>query len=81
MIIALHLFISGAPKVQITKAMKHLQSLCDSGQEVVVDEAKPILDYSTELFPIKWSTDQPSEKYNFISEIARFVFFFIIFRV
>ena len=51
--------------------MKHLQSLCEAGQEIVIEEVKHPLDYSIERNRIEWSNEIPTEKYNFISEIAR----------
>ncbi|XP_031365474.1 obscurin isoform X3 [Apis dorsata] len=64
--------LPGCPKVQITQAMKHLQELTESGQEIVLDEDKPHMDYSIEEHPIEWSTDTNfSSKYSFISEIYR----------
>ncbi|OAD62661.1 Muscle M-line assembly protein unc-89 [Eufriesea mexicana] len=64
--------LPGCPKVQITRAMRHLQELTESGQEIVLDEDKPHMDYSIEDHPIEWSTDTNlSNKYSFISEISR----------
>ncbi|CAL7949959.1 unnamed protein product [Xylocopa violacea] len=64
--------LPGCPKVQITRAMRHLQELTESGQEIVLDEDKPHIDYSIEEHPIEWSTDTNlSGKYSFISEICR----------
>jgi hypothetical protein len=51
--------------------MKHLQDIVESGQEVVHEETKSLLDYKVEKNPIHWSQDQPTEKYNYISEISR----------
>ncbi|XP_060826020.1 obscurin isoform X7 [Bombus pascuorum] len=64
--------LPGCPKVQITRAMRHLQELTESGQEILLDEDKPHMDYSIEDHPIEWSTDTNlSSKYSFISEISR----------
>lgn len=61
----------GAPKVQLSKAMLHLQRLTDSGAEVEPDvPAKP--DYSFEQQPVEWIEGSPEENYSFISEIARY---------
>lgn len=38
---------AGAAKVEMTKAMKHLQQLTDAGQDVVLDEERPRLNYNT----------------------------------
>ncbi|XP_043471828.1 obscurin isoform X4 [Leptopilina heterotoma] len=62
----------GVPKVQVTRAMKHLQQLTESGQEIIEDESKPHFDYSIEDSPINWSTEgQLTSKYSFISELSR----------
>nr|XP_012153983.1 PREDICTED: muscle M-line assembly protein unc-89-like isoform X1 [Megachile rotundata] len=63
---------TGCPKVQITRAMRHLQEITDSGQEIVLEEDRPHMDYSIEEHPIEWSTDTNlAGKYSFISEVAR----------
>lgn len=61
----------GAPKLQVSRAMRHLQDLVEGGQDVSIDESKSHLDYSTEKNPIHWSHEQPTAKYNYISEISR----------
>ncbi|XP_076638516.1 obscurin isoform X8 [Colletes latitarsis] len=63
---------TGCPKVQITRAMRHLQELTEAGQEIMLEEDKPHMDYSIEDHPIEWSTETNlSSKYSFISEIHR----------
>ncbi|KAG7203298.1 hypothetical protein KM043_010391 [Ampulex compressa] len=63
---------TGCPKVQITRAMRHLQELTEAGQEIVLEEDKPHIDYSLEEHPIEWSTEtQLSSRYSFISEVSR----------
>ncbi|XP_070156195.1 obscurin isoform X7 [Polyergus mexicanus] len=63
----------GCPKVQITRAMRHLQELIEAGQEIILEEDKPHMDYSVEEHPIEWSmeSNQLSTKYSFISELSR----------
>ena len=62
----------GVPKVQVTRAMKHLQQLTESGHEIVEENSKPHFDYSIEDNPINWSTEgQLTSKYSFISELSR----------
>ncbi|XP_011062355.1 PREDICTED: muscle M-line assembly protein unc-89 isoform X5 [Acromyrmex echinatior] len=62
----------GCPKVQITRAMRHLQELTEAGQEIVLEEDKPHIDYSIEENPIEWLVEpQLSTKYSFISELSR----------
>ncbi|XP_034109415.1 obscurin isoform X3 [Drosophila albomicans] len=61
-----------APKVHITKAMKHLQQLTERGQEVLPEEERVHTDYHCEREPPTWVTDASvNDKYSFISEIAR----------
>ncbi|XP_053676585.1 obscurin [Anopheles nili] len=62
----------GAPKIQITRAMKHLQQLTESGQQVGPEERTSRLDYSYEKTPLKWSIEgNYNEKYTFMSEMSR----------
>jgi hypothetical protein len=68
------LYYSGTPKVQVTRAMKHLQEITESGQEITVDEPVVHLDYSAEKTPIEWSTEGAlNEKYSFVSELSRYI--------
>lgn len=63
---------AGAPKVQVTRAMKHLQQLTESGQEIDIDDNKVHMNYKIEDDPIEWTTDgQLTDKYSFISELSR----------
>ncbi|KAE8753087.1 hypothetical protein FOCC_FOCC000010 [Frankliniella occidentalis] len=63
---------AGVPKVQITRAMAHLQSITESGAEVNEMEAAPKLDYTIENRPLNWIPEHDvSDKYHFISEISR----------
>ncbi|XP_046590101.1 obscurin isoform X5 [Neodiprion lecontei] len=62
----------GTPKIQVTRAMKHLQQLTDAGQEIIIEDNKAGIDYSIEDKPLEWSNEgQLSEKYSFISELSR----------
>ncbi|XP_046753440.1 obscurin isoform X8 [Diprion similis] len=62
----------GTPKIQVTRAMKHLQQLTDAGQEIIIEDNKVGIDYSIEDKPLEWSNEgQLSEKYSFISELSR----------
>lgn len=64
--------LSGCPKVQITRAMRHLQELTEAGQEIILEDDKPHIDYSIEKNPIEWSVEpQLSTRYSFISELSR----------
>ncbi|XP_069964240.1 obscurin isoform X3 [Bactrocera oleae] len=61
-----------SPKIQISKAMEHLQKLTESGQEIVAEEERVHTDYHCECEPPNWITDSSvNEKYSFISEIHR----------
>lgn len=63
---------AGAPKIQVTRAMKHLQQITESGQQVLPEEEKPKVDYRFETEAIEWSTEPSyNERYSFISEISR----------
>lgn len=68
---------AGAPKVQITKAMRHLQELTDQGQEILLDEQKPRIDYKMEREPLNWEGDL-SDRYTFISEISHGKFSMVV---
>ena len=63
----------GAPKIQITKAMKHLQQLTESGQQPSHEEQRQgKIDYSFEKVPVKWCTEGSyNDKFSFVSEISR----------
>ncbi|PNF42104.1 Obscurin [Cryptotermes secundus] len=63
---------AGAPKVPVTRAMKHLQEITESGQEITADEPVTHLDYSAEKTPIEWISEGAlNEKYSFVSELSR----------
>lgn len=62
----------GAPKIQVTRAMKSLQQITESGQKIFAEENKKKVDYRFETEPIEWSSEPSyTERYSFISEIAR----------
>ncbi|KAJ8735219.1 hypothetical protein PYW07_006839 [Mythimna separata] len=70
---------SGAPKIEVTKAMRHLQQITESGVDVTLDENKPKLDYSIEDRPVEWvSSQQFTERYSFISELWRGKFSIVV---
>lgn len=70
---------SGAAKIEVTKAMKHLQQLTESGQEIVLVEEKPKLDYSTEDSPMEWvSSEAFTERFTFVSELWRGKFSIVV---
>ncbi|XP_043277218.1 obscurin isoform X4 [Venturia canescens] len=63
---------AGTAKLQITRAMRHLQALTESGQEIVLEEDKPHIDYSVEDQPLDWTIDTHfTERYSFISEVCK----------
>ncbi|KRT81300.1 Fibronectin domain-containing protein, partial [Oryctes borbonicus] len=60
----------GAPKIQLSKAMAHLQQITDSGQEPQADPySRP--NYKTEAEPVEWTSGNAQDYYEFISEISR----------
>ncbi|XP_050346623.1 obscurin isoform X3 [Nymphalis io] len=70
---------AGTPKIEVTKAMRHLQQITESGQEIVLYEDRPKLDYATEENPIDWDATQNfSERYSFISELWRGKFSIVV---
>lgn len=66
----LFIYLLGAPKVKLSRAMLHLQQLTDSGEEVE-EETQARLDYSNESKPVEWQNKNVEEDYNFISEVSR----------
>ncbi|XP_023017381.2 obscurin isoform X4 [Leptinotarsa decemlineata] len=61
---------SGSPKVQLSKAMLHLQQITDSGKPAE-EESQIRHDYKTESSPVEWEEANVQEQFNFISEISR----------
>ncbi|KAG5881050.1 hypothetical protein JTB14_033964 [Gonioctena quinquepunctata] len=61
---------AGSPRIQLSKAMLHLQQLTDSGRAAEEDSLTH-LDYKVEASPVEWEDANVQEQYNFISEIAR----------
>lgn len=60
----------GSEKIQLSKAMAHLQAIMDSGREV--EEEKPFKNnYQVETEPVEWEHSSIQEHYNFISELSR----------
>ncbi|XP_044269472.1 obscurin isoform X2 [Tribolium madens] len=60
----------GAPRVQLSPAVVHLQQITDSGEPVEV-QARTYPDYEAETHPVEWENENAQENYNFISEIAK----------
>lgn len=70
---------NGTPKIQITKAMKHLQQITESGHIITGDIDKHEVDYSLERYVFDWKVETHlQEKYSFISEIARGKFSIVV---
>lgn len=62
---------AGAPKVQLSRTMQHLQEITDSGSEVVA-EAMTKPNYSLENQAVEWITSTDvQDNYKFISEIHK----------
>lgn len=71
--------VSGTAKVQITKAMQHLQQLTESGHVIFNDTDNHEIDYSLERFAFDWKVEQHlQDKYSFISEIGRGKFSIVV---
>ena len=63
---------SGAAKLIISRAMKHLQTHTESGGEITAEDIRPKLNYSVEKKPVEWTADSSlTDKYSFVSELAR----------
>lgn len=61
---------TGTDKIQLSKAMLHLQQITDSGQ-AVQQEPKIEYNYKVENEPIEFEENLVQELYSFISEISR----------
>lgn len=62
----------GAPKIIVSRAMKHLQTHTEAGGEVTSEDSRLRLNYSVEKKPIEWTADSNlTEKYSFVSELSR----------
>nr|XP_018906230.1 PREDICTED: muscle M-line assembly protein unc-89 isoform X3 [Bemisia tabaci] len=59
------------PKIVITVAMKHMQTMSESGRDIYEDEDELKLDYKVEREPIQWIDSLPTDNYRFLSEIFR----------
>lgn len=76
---------TGSPRVSVTRAMKYLQQLTESGQQLFLDNAdgkqqdgstggtavNPAGDYSVETNPKTVKTTSPTDELTFIAEISR----------
>lgn len=70
---------AGATKIQITKAMKHLQQITESGQPITIDDHSHYIDYHLERTAIDWSRETKlQDRYTFISEICRGKFSIVV---
>lgn len=72
--------VAGVPKIQMTKAMQHLQQLTESGQPVSLeDRSHNEIDYHLERQSFDWSTEAKlQDRYSFISEISRGKFSIVV---
>lgn len=71
--------VAGTQKIQITKAMSHLQQITESGQQVTTEEDRHEVYYELEREPIDWVNDSNlQDKYSFISEISRGKFSLVV---
>lgn len=70
---------TGAEKIQITKAMRHLQDYTESGAPVVADDNTHQIDYHLERQTMDWQAESKIlDKYSFISEIAHGKFSIVV---
>ncbi|GIY12995.1 obscurin, partial [Caerostris darwini] len=61
-----------APKIELGRAEKFQQDQTDSGQELILDTLDQIkLDYAREDEPVTLEEAEPTELYNYISEVAK----------
>lgn len=69
----------GSPKIKITKTMKHLQQITESGQPISLDEHRHKSDYRLEKNLLEWhNNNNYAERYAFVSEIARGQFSIVV---
>ena len=62
----------GAIKITITRAMKYLQQLTESGQIIgSLEDCTPPMDYTIETDPVSMQKGSPADEYTFIAEVAR----------
>lgn len=66
----------GSPRVSVSRAMKYLQQLTESGQQLFLDtndkaDVAPAADYSVETDPKPVKTSPPTDELSFIAEIYR----------
>lgn len=66
----------GSPRVNVTRAMKYLQQLTESGQQLFLEadaqaETAPAADYTVENDPKPVKTTPPTDELKFIAEIYR----------
>ncbi|CAL1297366.1 unnamed protein product [Larinioides sclopetarius] len=61
-----------APKIELGRAEKFQQDQTDSGQELILDSLEQIkLDYAREDEPVTLEEAEPTDVYNYISEVAK----------
>lgn len=67
-------FFPASPKIELGRAEKFQQDQTDSGQELLLETIDPVkLDYEREEEPLVLEETEPTELYNYISEIAKSV--------
>ncbi|GFR06110.1 obscurin, partial [Trichonephila clavata] len=61
-----------APKIELGRAEKFQQDQTDSGQELILDTLDQVkLDYAREDEPVALEEAQPTDLYNYISEVSK----------
>lgn len=71
--------IAGTAKIQISKAMQHLQQITESGQTVSAEDDHHAVQYALEREQFDWQLEgNLQDKYSFISEISRGKFSIVV---
>lgn len=71
--------VAGAAKIQISKAMTHLQAITDSGQSIETDDTHHEVSYELERQSFDWTNESNlQDRYSFISEISRGKFSIVV---
>lgn len=52
-----------------------MQAVCEKGKEIIGEEPRTMPNYLLEYKCIQWSDQPPEDKYRYISEIARCIYF------
>lgn len=67
---------TGAEKLVVPTVLRSMQIVCEKGKEIIGDEPRTLPDYTLEHKHIQWAEQPAEDKYRYVSEIARYKFFF-----